>query len=70
MLIFVKALVDRTNGQRVQHKEDAYNVYTFFNLLDNCSRLETHWRGHILNYLAYNRTESAFSIEQQLILAI
>ncbi len=36
----------------------------FFNWLDNCSRLETRWRGHILYYLAYNRTESAFSIEQ------
>ncbi len=64
MLIFVKALVDRTNDKEFSIRRMRTMFLHFFNLLDNCSRLETHWRGHILNYLAYNRTESAFSIEQ------
>ena len=64
MLIFVKALVDRTNDKEFSIRRMHTMFLHFFNLLENCSRLETHWKGHILNYLAYNRTESAFSIEQ------
>ncbi len=60
----VNALVDHTNDREASIRSIATMFIHFFNLLDNCSGLETHWRGHILYYLAYNRTESAFSNEQ------